>query len=199
MPARVFAALAKGLQQVCTHDILCTCLYNPKKCPPKYYAMKGAEFTINVSDSIICKPCPRGSSGSDGVARPKPNFWGYKANTLIKFAQCPPGCCCNFKGFVSYISCHGNRTGILRGRIGRTANFTCHAVFSSNNSFCPSRRGSYCLLACCSAAHVIALHLWQLVELMLCIIDQYLKIFINEDIHHCCVIKSSNCNFVIFI
>ena len=51
-----------------------------------------------------------------GIVRALPNFWGYKTNASINFAQCPVGYCCNSKDCVSYDSCHGNRTGTLCGR-----------------------------------------------------------------------------------
>ncbi|XP_028399337.1 uncharacterized protein LOC114522788 [Dendronephthya gigantea] len=87
---------------------------------------------ISKNNNITCKPCPRGGSCLDGVVKARPNFWGYKANTSIKFAQCPPGYCCISKDCVSYDSCHGNRTGTL---CGHCASGMSDGLFSSSCIF----------------------------------------------------------------
>ena len=90
---------------------------------------KRAQFTINETSNVTCKPCPRGGSCFDTIVKARPNFWGYKANTSIKFAQCPMEYCCNLKDCVSYDSCHGNRTGTL---CGRCASKMSDGLFSSS-------------------------------------------------------------------
>ena len=111
-------------------SIYCAYVYlNCEKCPLKTYATNKAEFVFNTSNSIQCKPCPRGGTCLDGVVKAKPNFWGYKANTSIKFAQCPPGYCCDSQDCISFDSCHGNRTGTL---CGRCANGMSDGLFSSS-------------------------------------------------------------------
>jgi hypothetical protein len=97
--------------------IYCTYIYiTCTKCPPKMYAQKRATFIHNISNNIECMQCPRGGNCISGTVKAKPNFWGYKTNTSITFAQCPPGYCCDSNDCVSYDSCHGNRTGTLCGR-----------------------------------------------------------------------------------
>ena len=97
--------------------IYCTYMYiTCEKCPPKTYALERSQFIFNSSKNIKCAQCPRGGNCVSGTVKALPNFWGYKTNASITFAQCPPGYCCNSKDCVSYNSCHGNRTGTLCGR-----------------------------------------------------------------------------------
>ena len=99
------------------HTISCTYMYiSCDKCPPKTYALERSQFIYNSSKNVKCMQCPRGGDCVSGIARARPNFWGYKRNASIIFAQCPPGYCCNSKDCVSYDSCHGMRTGTLCGR-----------------------------------------------------------------------------------
>ncbi|XP_028399395.1 uncharacterized protein LOC114522838 [Dendronephthya gigantea] len=120
-------------QKVCNNSgrkIYCAYVYiTCEKCPPKTYAITRGQFTISANNNITCKPCPRGGSCLDGVVKASPNFWGYKANASIKFAQCPPGYCCDSKDCVSYDSCHGNRTGTL---CGHCASGMSDGLFSSS-------------------------------------------------------------------
>ena len=100
-----------------TGTIYCTYIYiTCTKCPPKTYALKRAKFIYNTSNNIECMQCPRGGKCISGLVRARPNFWGYKTNTSITFARCPPGYCCDSNECVSYNSCYGNRTGTLCGR-----------------------------------------------------------------------------------
>ena len=99
------------------HTISCTYMdISCDKCPPKTYALERSQFIYNSSKNVKCMQCPRGGDCVGGIARARPNFWGYKTNASITFAQCPPGYCCNSKDCVSYDSCRGNRTGTLCGR-----------------------------------------------------------------------------------
>ena len=99
------------------HIIYCTYVYiTCEKCPQKTYALERSQFIFNSSKNIKCTQCPRGGNCVSGIVKALPNFWGYKTNASITFAQCPPGYCCNSKDCVSYNSCHGNRTGTLCGR-----------------------------------------------------------------------------------
>ena len=99
------------------HTTMCTYMYiTCEKCPPKTYALERSQFVFNSTKNIKCNQCPRGGNCVGGIVKALPNFWGYKTNALITFAQCPPGYCCNSKDCVSYNSCHGNRTGTLCGR-----------------------------------------------------------------------------------
>ena len=99
------------------HAIYCPYMYiTCEKCPPKTYALERSQFIFNSSKNINCIQCPRGGNCTNGIVKALPNFWGYKTNASITFAQCPPGYCCNSKDCVSYNSCHGNRTGTLCGR-----------------------------------------------------------------------------------
>ncbi|XP_028399339.1 uncharacterized protein LOC114522791 [Dendronephthya gigantea] len=120
-------------QKTCKYNIrsiYCSYAYlTCEKCPPKTYTISKSAFVFNTSNNITCKPCPRGGSCLNGVVKARPNFWGYKANTSIKFAQCPPGYCCDSKDCVSYDSCHGNRTGTL---CGRCASGMSDGLFSSS-------------------------------------------------------------------
>ena len=97
--------------------INCTYMYiTCEKCPLKTYALERSQFIYNTSKNVKCRQCPRGGNCVNGIVRARPNFWGYKTNASISFAQCPPGYCCNFKECLTYDSCHGNRTGTLCGR-----------------------------------------------------------------------------------
>ena len=99
------------------HTISCTYMdISCDKCPPKTYALERSQFIFHTSKNVKCMQCPRGGNCVSGIVRARPNFWGYKRNASITFAQCPPGYCCNSKDCVSYDSCHGNRTGTLCGR-----------------------------------------------------------------------------------
>ena len=99
------------------HTMTCSYMYiTCEKCPPKTYALERSQFVFNSTKNIKCNQCPRGGNCVGGIVKALPNFWGYKTNALITFAQCPPGYCCNSKDCVSYNSCHGNRTGTLCGR-----------------------------------------------------------------------------------
>ena len=99
------------------HVIYCPYMYiTCEKCPPKTYALERSQFIFNYTKNIKCTQCPRGGNCTNGIVKALPNFWGYKTNASITFAQCPPGYCCNSKDCVSYNSCHGNRTGTLCGR-----------------------------------------------------------------------------------
>ena len=99
------------------HVMTCTYMYiTCEKCPPKTYALERSQFIFNSSKNIKCTQCPRGGNCVSGVVKALPNFWGYKTNASITFAQCPPEYCCSSKDCVSYNSCHGNRTGTLCGR-----------------------------------------------------------------------------------
>ena len=99
------------------HTMTCTYMYiTCEKCPPKTYALERSQFIFNSTKNIKCTQCPRGGNCVSGIVKALPNFWGYKTNASITFAQCPPGYCCNSKDCVSYNSCHGNRTGTLCGR-----------------------------------------------------------------------------------
>ena len=99
------------------HAMTCTYMYiTCEKCPPKTYALERSQFIFNSTKNIKCTQCPRGGNCVSGIVKALPNFWGYKTNASITFAQCPPGYCCNSKDCVSYNSCHGNRTGTLCGR-----------------------------------------------------------------------------------
>ena len=107
-------------QRVC-HDrnnsLHCTFIYLIcSKCPEKTYALERAKFVYNVSNHVKCMQCPRGGNCVNGKIMAKPNFWGYKGNKSITFAQCPPGYCCHSTDCVRYDSCHGNRNGTLCGR-----------------------------------------------------------------------------------
>ena len=99
------------------HVIYCHYMYiTCEKCPPKTYALGRSQFIFNTTKNIKCTQCPRGGNCANGIVKALPNFWGYRTNASITFAQCPPGYCCNSKDCVSYNSCHGNRTGTLCGR-----------------------------------------------------------------------------------
>ena len=99
------------------HAMICTYMYiTCEKCPPNTYALERSKFIFNFTKNIKCTQCPRGGNCVSGIVKALPNFWGYKKNASITFAQCPPGYCCNSKDCVSYNSCHGNRTGTLCGR-----------------------------------------------------------------------------------
>ena len=99
------------------HAMTCTYMYiTCEKCPPNTYALERSQFIFNSTKNIKCTQCPRGGNCVSGIVKALPNFWGYKTNASITFAQCPPGYCCNSKDCVSYNSCHGNRTGTLCGR-----------------------------------------------------------------------------------
>ena len=144
-------------QKICKnhkHKIGCAYVYiNCERCAPKTYAIKRAQFTISASSNIICKPCPRGGNCLDGVVKARPNFWGYKANTSIEFAQCPPGYCCNSQDCVGYNSCHGNRTGTL---CGRCASGMSDGLFSSS---CISNANCSVSLFIPSAVGILVLYL----------------------------------------
>ena len=99
------------------HSFFCSYMYiTCEKCSPKTYALERSQFIYNTTKNIKCTQCPRGGNCVNGIVKALPNFWGYKTNSSITFAQCPPGYCCSSKDCVSYDSCHGNRTGTLCGR-----------------------------------------------------------------------------------
>ena len=99
------------------HTMYCTYVYiTCEKCPPKTYALERSQLIFNTSKNVKCMQCPRGGNCVNGIVTARPNFWGYKTNASITFAQCPPRYCCNSKDCVSYDSCHGNRTGTLCGQ-----------------------------------------------------------------------------------
>ena len=99
------------------HSMTCTYMQiTCEECPPKTYALERSQFIFNARKNIKCTQCPRGGNCVSGIVKALPNFWGYKTNASITFAQCPPGYCCNSKDCVSYNNCHGNRTGTLCGR-----------------------------------------------------------------------------------
>ena len=100
-------------------EINCTYIYmyiTCVECPSETYTLKRAHLIYNRSNNIKCKQCPAGGNCIGGIVKAKPNFWGYKTNTSITFAHCPPGYCCDSNNCNSYDSCHGNRTGTLCGR-----------------------------------------------------------------------------------
>ena len=99
------------------HPMTCTYMQiTCEECPPKTYTLERSQFIFNSRKNIKCTQCPRGGNCVSGIVKALPNFWGYKTNVSITFAQCPPGYCCNSKDCVRYNSCHGNRTGTLCGR-----------------------------------------------------------------------------------
>ena len=105
-------------------------------CPPKTYALKRAQYIYNRSNNIECMQCPRGGNCFSGTVKAKPNFWGYKTNTSITFAQCPPGYCCDSNDCVSYGSCHGNRTGTLCGRCSEGMSDSLFSSQCTTNAKC---------------------------------------------------------------
>ena len=97
--------------------IYCTYIYiTCVECLSETYTLKRAHLIYNRSNNIKCKQCPAGGNCIGGIVKAKSNFWGYKTNTSITFAHCPPGYCCDSNNCNSYDSCHGNRTGTLCGR-----------------------------------------------------------------------------------
>ena len=75
------------------------------------------ELFNKTKRNVQCYNCPYGGRCIDGVVSARPNFWGLRQGSNIKFLHCPAGyCCTDPKVCLSYDSCRQNRTGILCGR-----------------------------------------------------------------------------------
>ncbi len=91
------------------------------------------------AEFLQCTECPSGANCPGDSLRPKPNFWGYRANGHILFKQCPIGYCCSGSKSdpcITYNQCSGNREGTL---CGKCKNGYSMSIFSNNcveNSKC---------------------------------------------------------------
>ncbi|KAL9973687.1 hypothetical protein ACROYT_G020172 [Oculina patagonica] len=93
--------------------------YSCRSCSSGYYSLKkGATRGLTVATSVLCLPCPFGSSCIRSNIAAKPNFWGYQSSNhppKLEFIACPEHYCPSVES-ADYNSCHGNRNGTLCGK-----------------------------------------------------------------------------------